>query len=121
MSDLPTDKPLAFAVLLLAIAACSGKIPDEYAALGIPPNPDRVAKIEKDDAGDETTYRILYATAFSAEDFMKTNMRIAEAGYKADERGNGFSGPRGAFVFSCSKDGYAPGEGPTCVLRVPEK
>jgi hypothetical protein len=110
-----TWKMLLCAPLLTALAGCSDSIPEEYAALGIPPNPERVEKIIKQDNPGNTVYMIEYKVSFDADAYVATNSKILAAGYTVNERGDTFTGPKGSFELSCG------GNNDRCRLQIPKK
>lgn len=93
---------VASAILLAVCAAgCSGDIPDEYKAFGIPPSPDRVAKIDKITQGTgRIQYKITYETQFDPVAYAKANSAILKAGYVEKASGM-YQGPKKSFDFTC--------------------
>jgi hypothetical protein len=88
---------------VLSLCACSTDVPDEYKAMGIPPNPDRVEKIDKIKQGSGMIqYKILYKEPFDQAAYGKANSAIVKEGYVESGAGR-FAGPKGAFEFTCVK------------------
>ncbi len=85
----------------LALTACSGDIPDQYAAYGIPPSPDRVAKIDKITQGTgRIQYKITYEVPFDPPAYAKASSAILKDGYIEKASGM-YTGPKGSFEFTC--------------------
>jgi hypothetical protein len=99
MIGVTTPRLLALAVVL---AGCSTDIPDEYKAFGIPPSPERVAKIDKINQGSgRVQYKITYEMPFDPVAYAKASSAILKAGYVEKASGM-YQGPKGGFDFTCT-------------------
>ena len=88
-------------IAALCLGACSDDIPDQYAAYGIPPSPDRVAKIDRITQGTgRIQYKITYEVPFDPPAFAKANSAILKDGYMEKAAGM-YTGPKGSFEFTC--------------------
>jgi hypothetical protein len=88
-------------LVALGLGACSDDIPDKYAAYGIPPSPDRVAKIDKITQGTgRIQYKITYEVPFDPPAYAKANSAILKDGYMEKAAGM-YTGPKGSFEFTC--------------------
>ena len=95
-----SSRLLALGVFL---TGCSTDVPDEYKAMGIPPNPERVATIDKIKQGSgNIQYKILYKEPFDPAAYGKANSGILKEGYVETGLGR-FTGPKGSFEFVCTK------------------
>jgi hypothetical protein len=107
---------------IVLVVGCGTKVPDKYAKLGVPPNPDRVEKIWTSESADTTTYYFEYKVQFSADDYVKTDSAILGAGYKVGKRPEQFVSTDETIEFSCAMDGFTPPhEHAECMLEVPKK